>query len=94
MVFKFSEAAPDGYTTWFTIAVSSSMAGAAARVSASFDPGSIQLVLDQAATERQSELAAAADPHADTVYYTIGPPADHQQGSSMAVTTYFKTRTQ
>jgi hypothetical protein len=94
MIFQFSEAAPDGYTEWFTIAVSSSMAGAAAKVLATFDAHSVQLVLDQAASERKAELTAAADPHSDTVYYTIGPPADHQQGSSMAVTTYFKTRTQ
>jgi len=94
MVFKFTEAAPDGYTEWFTIPVSSSLAGAAAKVSLSFDPQSIQLVLDQAASEHKPELTAAGDPHSDTVYYTIGAPTDHRQGSSMSVTTYFKTRTQ
>lgn len=93
MIFKFTETVPDGYTQWFTVAVSSSMAGSAAKVSASFDAHPVQLVLDQAASERQPELAAAADPQADTIYYTIGTPTDHQQGSSMPVTTHFKTRT-
>ena len=93
MIFKFTDTVPEGYTQWFTIAVSSSMAGGAAKVSASFDAHPVQLVLDQAASERQRELTAAADPNADVVYYTIGTPTDHQQGSSMPVTTYFKTRT-
>lgn len=93
MIFKFTDTVPDGYTEWFTVAVSSSMAGGAAKVSASFDAHPVQLVLDQAASQRHLELAAAADPNADTVYYTIGTPSDDQLGSSMPVTTYFKTRT-
>jgi len=94
MVFKFTTVAPEGYTEWFTLPVSSSMAGAAAKVSLSFDPHSIQMVLDRAASEHKAELTAAADPDSDTIYYMIGAPTDHQQGSSMAITTFFKTRTQ
>jgi len=93
MVFKFTKTVPDGYTEWFTIMVSSSMAASVAKVSASFDPHSVQLVLDRAASERQPELAAAADPHAHTIYYTIGVPTDQRHGSSMPVTAHFKTRT-
>jgi uncharacterized membrane protein YdfJ with MMPL/SSD domain len=93
MVFKFTKVVPDGYTAWFTITVTSSMAGAAAKVSASFDSHSVQLGLDQAASQRKQELAAAADPDSDTIYYMIGEPSDHLQGSSMPVTAYFKTRT-
>jgi len=94
MIFKFTDTVPDGYTQWFTVAVSSSMAGGAAKVSASFDAHPVQLMLDQTAAERHRELAAAADPHAPTIFYTIGTPTDQGQGSSMPVTTYFKTRTE
>ena len=55
MVFKFTKVVPDGYTAWFTITVTSSMAGAAAKVSASFDSHSVQLGLDQAASLQDAD---------------------------------------